>query len=358
MPLRLSDVAAKAGVSLTTASSALSGRGRVSKVMAARIVAVAREIGYRPDPVAQALAWSERGNRPEAFHGTMGLLLNSHAAEDLRFRRAHPRATWFDAFPETARELGYQLDIFDLPKSRTEAAALNRILQARGVRGLVVDAGRLPLPPFAPDWSSYATVVVSPSNEDCGFHAISSERSGDVSIALQKCHACGFQRPGLIGDDHRMLEMLTSFEVGCRELKIRRSVPPLKLSLWKEKAFLAWYERWQPDVIIANQGSLPVAALAARGKLAGKDWAYCCLDINSTGEKLVLPLTGFEQMRRVRNRLAVEMVNRALRRQELGPPDAPLFIQIAPRWHEGSTLRSPAGPRKATASRSVGSTTG
>ncbi|WP_409464991.1 LacI family DNA-binding transcriptional regulator [Amycolatopsis sp. GA6-003] len=51
----LSDVAARAGVSIATASRALSGKPRVSREMIERVHAIAAEMGYRADPVARAL---------------------------------------------------------------------------------------------------------------------------------------------------------------------------------------------------------------------------------------------------------------------------------------------------------------
>lgn len=51
----LADVAAGAGVSIATASRALSGKPRVSREMVDRVRAVASELGYRVDPIARAL---------------------------------------------------------------------------------------------------------------------------------------------------------------------------------------------------------------------------------------------------------------------------------------------------------------
>ncbi|MFH8252576.1 LacI family DNA-binding transcriptional regulator [Microbacterium sp. B2969] len=51
----LADVAAGAGVSIATASRALSGKPRVSREMVDRVRAVATELGYRVDPIARAL---------------------------------------------------------------------------------------------------------------------------------------------------------------------------------------------------------------------------------------------------------------------------------------------------------------
>src|SRR4051794_13811840 len=51
----LRDVAEQAGVSVTSASEALNGRGRVSAATRAHIEQVAADLGYRPNPSARSL---------------------------------------------------------------------------------------------------------------------------------------------------------------------------------------------------------------------------------------------------------------------------------------------------------------
>lgn len=54
--VRLSDVATAAGVSKATASLALNGRPGISRETRARVVAVAEEVGYRPNRAAREIA--------------------------------------------------------------------------------------------------------------------------------------------------------------------------------------------------------------------------------------------------------------------------------------------------------------
>lgn len=53
--IRLSDVAALAGVSVATASKALNGTGRMTEETRARVRAAAEELGFRPNAMARAL---------------------------------------------------------------------------------------------------------------------------------------------------------------------------------------------------------------------------------------------------------------------------------------------------------------
>jgi len=57
----IKDVAKAAGVSITTVSHALSGKGRLPERTRARVRAVAAELGYTPHPVARSLASGRTG---------------------------------------------------------------------------------------------------------------------------------------------------------------------------------------------------------------------------------------------------------------------------------------------------------
>jgi LacI family transcriptional regulator len=55
-PATLTEVARRAGVSLTTASKAINGRDRISEVTRKRVLRAARELSYAPNLVAKSLA--------------------------------------------------------------------------------------------------------------------------------------------------------------------------------------------------------------------------------------------------------------------------------------------------------------
>jgi DNA-binding LacI/PurR family transcriptional regulator len=59
--VRIDDVARAAGVSITTVSHALSGKGRLAAARRQHVRAVAEALGYRPDPAARSLATGKTG---------------------------------------------------------------------------------------------------------------------------------------------------------------------------------------------------------------------------------------------------------------------------------------------------------
>jgi DNA-binding LacI/PurR family transcriptional regulator len=66
-PVRLADVAQRAGVSTATVSHALSGKGRIPESTRARIRAIAAEMGYEPNAAARRLAGGRSGLIAVAF---------------------------------------------------------------------------------------------------------------------------------------------------------------------------------------------------------------------------------------------------------------------------------------------------
>ena len=57
----IKDVALQAGVSITTVSHALSGKGRLTDETRERVRRIASDLGYTPHPVARSLASGRTG---------------------------------------------------------------------------------------------------------------------------------------------------------------------------------------------------------------------------------------------------------------------------------------------------------
>ncbi len=85
MRATINDIAKQAGVSKTTVSFAFNNPAKISRETYARIMEVAREIGYVPDPVARTLATRQTGAiallLPQAIHE---VFLNPYISEIMR----------------------------------------------------------------------------------------------------------------------------------------------------------------------------------------------------------------------------------------------------------------------------------
>ncbi|WP_176086357.1 LacI family DNA-binding transcriptional regulator [Martelella sp. HB161492] len=118
----LSEIAARLQISTATASNALSGKGRVSAELAARVRAVADEIGYVPSSSARALRTGQTG--------VIGLVLPDIA------NPLFPQIA--QAIEHAAAEMGFGVLIADSRGAvHTQTEAIQRLVD-RQVDGLVV----------------------------------------------------------------------------------------------------------------------------------------------------------------------------------------------------------------------------
>ncbi|HEY5769552.1 MAG TPA: LacI family DNA-binding transcriptional regulator [Terrimicrobium sp.] len=135
------DVARAAGVSKNTVSLALRNDPQIPERTRRRITDLAQRLNYRKNATVAHLLAELRRVRSPRFHSSLALL-NAHA--DPHAFRAHPTIpTHVRGCQRRADQLGYTLDQFWLHDAALDGPRLNKILRARGIRGvIVVDAGK------------------------------------------------------------------------------------------------------------------------------------------------------------------------------------------------------------------------
>jgi LacI family transcriptional regulator len=177
-PPTIRDVAARAQVSLGTASNALSGRA-VSAEARAAVEEAARVLGWRANPLARGL----RGARS----GVLGLVLPSIASAF--------HAGFAEALEDSAEARGLLLMQASARGDPAQEKARIEALLDRRVDGLVL------LPSSAPEAglaaltaSGTATVLVNVPKADPRFDTISLDEAGAMRAALAHLAARGHRR--------------------------------------------------------------------------------------------------------------------------------------------------------------------
>lgn len=341
MPRRVTmrEVAQAAGVSLATVSRALSQHPHLSSATRLRVEQVIKKLGYHPDPALRAIAscrWQNRRSK------------DGEVIAWLDFA-AHPEPPPSAAQDAAMRE-GYRLEHYRasdlLPPRR-----LGDVLYHRGISGLVlVNSAETPeLRDFPWErfcavacWSSYATNPV-----DC----VRFNPFDTVHAALEKLHAAGCRRPGIILlYGHRGLtvtndKMLGSFDRYSRQLFDRPAAQPLLLEVdrFHPSKLGEWFEQERPDGIIGHHNGL-YHQLTSVGLKFPQDASYLSL----LGERL--PTRGgaqsqvacFSNLKFRCAEVAVEQVALRLRYNQRGIPSHPMNFVLDPIWVPGKTC--PARP--------------
>jgi DNA-binding LacI/PurR family transcriptional regulator len=151
----LSQVAASAGVSIATASRALSGKPRVSREVIDRVRAVATEMGYRVDPVARALR--------EGSSRLVGMIVPVIGIPFF--------AQLVDAIEEELNRVGFELLLADSHGFVEEEVRRLRVFGDRRVDGIVIIA------------SDRTASMQSLANVPAGIPVVEVDRATDRPVA-------------------------------------------------------------------------------------------------------------------------------------------------------------------------------
>lgn len=327
-PASLRDLARLAGVSVGTASQAMRNSHRTSRATRERIQKLAREIGFRPDPLMAAVA-SKRFHRDETLaNSTILFVTGSEARTTDGFPRFH------DELKEAITDLGYSFDwerVPDVAGFRREA----KVWYHRGVRGLVLSM----VPDdwlVAVDLSAFSLVMAGRFTRPV-VHTVQTD--GLLSLQRTIGHALADCR-GPIGIS-LFRHSLPMYDDAWREALVRmlhaKEAPGTFTEPWlghfemEGEALTISAAKWfrqQPPQTICGYPYFHWA-LEQSGIRAGSDYErflYFSIDARQEGQSgCVEPNAEIVQR-------SVEWMDSMIRHGERGVPERPVIMHIPPVW--------------------------
>jgi LacI family transcriptional regulator len=192
------DIARALGVSNATVSLALRDSESLPRKRREQIQAVAKRMGYRPNPAAAELSRHKRNSSMAPTHAALAWIHVPCQAMQPRLNKQFDSCR--EGAEEAARKLGYQLEEFRIEGKMTPES-LHEILQTRNVRGIV-----LPPQDLHPDWGGFPWEKYSIvrfgrlcSNPKC--HLVFSDLVTNAMVAFAKMRELGYKRIGFITDE-------------------------------------------------------------------------------------------------------------------------------------------------------------
>jgi len=334
-PNSISTLARALGLSRTTISDALRGKGRVSPDTVVRVRAAAAAAGYRVNPlVATVLGSINRTRDSGVFRGTLAVV-DIHEPD-------HPHGP----FPRElvagvrarAAEMGFAVAEFSVGPGHLAWSRLDSILRSRGTLGVIVLPTWFAADLSQIDWSGYACVYTDYVVHGPELHTVSPDHYGSMLALLDLLHARGYRRPGLL------LERQRDDRVGrrqsgafCAHQSAADRVPPLITAAYPdfESEFAPWFRRHRPDVVLSH---FP----------ATRDWIRACAPTSVPPGFVLLntldrtyPCAALDLQPRLIGARAAELVVGQILRGEFGAPEWPSRTTVQARWVEGPTVRAP-----------------
>lgn len=342
MTATLQTVAARAGVSVSTASRCLSGAQNVAKETQARVRAAAESLNYHYNPLVNQVM---RATRLGLTQQHLGMLAYITPCEDANEWRTTPTLVQnWQAACTRAASLGFGVADFPLHAPGMTEKRLSEILQARGISGILLAA--FPNEPFeiSLPWHNFAVVLVGHDIHQPRLDCVVSDHTEALVTSARVLAQRGYRRVGLAIELYQDHITDRRWSLGYAGLSVLvqglASIPPLVPERIGKENFISWVEKNRVDCVLTlstfrncpNEMEKWLARPGSKRAHVG----LISLDVTAVHPDWA----GIEQHSAEIGKAAVDLLLGKLRASEKGIPIVPRTLQVHGQWHEGRTVRS------------------
>jgi LacI family transcriptional regulator len=338
--IRLKDIAEKAGLSVAAVSMALKNHRSLPTATIKRVQDLAEFMGYVPDPVLSALAAHRSRLRVHKDFSVIGLISN-WSREDAWTNLPSGKAV-IEGAKARALELGFTIQHMWSNSANLSSARFDKILKARGIRGLILAPfdnhdDRIDL-----DWNQYSVVTLEKPLHYSHFHHVVQNHYSDIMLCWKKLKKCGYKRIGLIVRDHLSSRWDYQWESAHRleqfsTTTLKETIPTLQLKDENQKDHVdlvrSWLKLFKPDTVISRCDCFFEAA-AGLGLRVPNEIGYVSLNVTDDVEGV----TGIHQHRDIMGATAIDVLNSLLQRNFRGGNKVSVGTQVDGSWIDGNTL--------------------
>ena len=334
---RMAEIAQKLGVASSTVSRALRGDPRISPEMRQRVVSLAKNAGYRPNPLVSALMANRRRRGGSGEVDVIALVTNYGGHESWRTKDV---CRWeYEGVLSRAAALGFRVEIFPFSEYDGDANRLIVTLRARGIRGVLLGFSREEAlhEPFHTEGFAVAGLSAyfrSTIVDRANFHGFYN-----VQLALEQMRRLGYRRPALVVPylNNQISNNLWSGAFLDWQLQLPprdRCEPYIPNDAEDRARFYAWLDANRPDSLLVYK--VPVRRfLAKRGLLVPDDIgvAYLYRTADEMGAA-----AGIDGNLSAVGSAALDLVVEKLNANLTGTGSCPKEVLIKGFWRDGSTL--------------------
>lgn len=341
--LTQTDVAAAAGVERTTVSLALRNHPSIPKTTRDRIKAIAKRMGYVPDPMLSALISYRNKQRRKSYQGTIAWLVNNQPGFD--WAKISHFTDYYQGACEQAKTYGYNVEIFNLLEKGMTPAKWARIFRSRNINGILLCPQPQPNTRIDFPWDHFSVITFGYSLVWPRFHTAAPTQFRSMVEVMRQLHKLGYRRIGFacsLNTDSRVdHNYLAGYFVEKYLAEGEISIPPFDEETATPANFRAWHSRYKPDALVTNNPRL-LTVIRKAGIRVPEDLGVACPSLpDSTSD-----MSGIYENSPDVGKAAIDFLVGKLHQDERGIPKQPHYVHVPGIWFRGNTVKD---LRKATA---------
>lgn len=332
------DIAKLTGFSHATVSRALAGSRLISEETRRKVVEAAERLGYRPNAVVSNLMALLRANRSAEIRSAIAYVTFFRDGPPEKINRNY--ALYQLGAKRRAEKLGYHLDVIWRTAPGMNRAKFSAILDARGIRGMVIAPRENPLGHTSMNWRDFAVAALGHPVLGPHLHGAMPNHLYNTQLALRHLHKLGYRRIGLIltprQDGYFGSAVDAAFAYHQQRATGTPPVPPfLHLSEAApegDRAAKEWLNAHRPDALLCA-GNLADRLVVAAGLTIPGDVALA----DFTMAEQHPDRAGIWERTEAVAAMAVDLVVEQLHHNELGLPAVAKSVQVEGAWVDGAT---------------------
>lgn len=335
------ELARRLGLSTATVSYALRQHPCVAAATRLRVLEAAKEAGYRPSAMVNALMTQVRQRAVHARpSGEVIAYLHASLQED-DWQRTPSLKEQYEGACARAMELGFGVQVLWLGAFGAQSHNCRRIMRARGIRGgIIAPVSVTGMQVMELDWEGCAFGAISYTFSQQAVSRVVNHHLHGVGVCFEKLWQGGYRKIGLaIFMEDTMEHVWLAGFLAAQQIHRAKRVPVLTMpDPMDSRPFMKWFDRQRPDAVLTvhGWGHRVLQWLRERGVRVPEDVGYASLDV---GAGNVGRIAGTLQDNAGMGRTAVDMVASSLLHNEVGLPAKPTITMIDGEWVNGPTMR-------------------
>lgn len=343
------DLADKLRLSQATVSRALSESPLIPAETIRRVREEAERLGYRPDPALASLNAYLHAKRPIS-QGSLIAWLGRNPI----YRMEEPHvwdASIFRAAKKRGEELGYKVDYFWINDPDLPVGRLEKILDTRGVQGIVLDKQARPHGHMRFRMERASIVAIGRSLHSPRVDQVGPDHFMALITCYRKLLSLGYRRIGLAVSQKFNERSMGHWQAAYMLEHLRKkNLPTLPIYSrydMDKKAFAAWLRKAKPDCVITTLESYPYERRQNRAEQIEELGFQIPDDIgvavlNLTESPSLSRFSGIVEPLEEIGVASINVLVSLIRHNLRGIPKSRIVSLIEGKWRNGQTIRAKA----------------